>query len=120
MAMKKGSSDIIEVEIYGSTYNLRGGTDPGAVRALAADVDSRMRALAAAAPGADPLRVAILTALRLADEAANAREDAGESEGGLADRVQACSDRLARGLELTPASDGGNGAGDLDAASRVG
>ncbi len=99
MATKKQPSDHIEVEIFGSAYNLRGGSDPAAVRALAQDLDSRMHALAASAPGADPVRVAILTALRLADEASSAHEDLGDIEGEIVSRLEACSARLAHSLK---------------------
>src|SRR6185503_869693 len=72
MTAKKPSSDRIDVTIFGSTYTLRGGEDPEAVRALAATLDARMREIAS--PDADPLKVAILTALRLADETRESTE----------------------------------------------
>ena len=121
MTTKKHPSDQIEVEIFGSTYNLRGGSDPAAVRALAQDLDSRMQALAASAPGADPVKVAILTALRLADEASSAHDDLSDIEGDLVNRLEACSARLARTLEDRPPEiEGGEAAVSLDGASPVG
>jgi cell division protein ZapA (FtsZ GTPase activity inhibitor) len=60
-----------------------------------------MRELAGRAPGADPLRVAVLAALRLADEARLAREEAGARESEISARIAAFNDRL-EGLLRTP------------------
>lgn len=94
MATKKPPSDTIDVSIFDATYTLRGGPDPSAVRALADDLDTRMKALASMAPGADPLKVAILCALRLSDEAREAREAFESLEGSLSGRLDACLSRI--------------------------
>jgi cell division protein ZapA len=104
MAAKKSATDSVEVEILGSRYMLRGGLDPVAVRSLAQDLDSRMRSLAEAAPTADPLKVAILTALRLADEMREVREQASSREDEIAERIDACAERVDR--MLADAEDG--------------
>ena len=128
--MPQTSNERIEVEIFGSTYALRGGADGQAVRALAADIDSRMHELARNAPDADPVKVAILTALRIGDEAQQSVEEIESHGEALADRARACADRLERALAAAePTAHTGSGvhpensstaAGTLDGTPSVG
>ena len=60
-------NNYVTVEIYDQVYHLA-GQDPRHIRELAACVDTKMRAVAAAGRTADSLRVAVLAALNLADE----------------------------------------------------
>lgn len=96
----------IQVEIFGSTYSLRGGADPASVRALANDLDARMRDLAGNAPGADPLKVAVLAALRLADEVRELRGQVQGSESRVTERIKGLSGRLAHALAPLSLADG--------------
>jgi cell division protein ZapA len=57
----------VTVEVYDQVYHLS-GQDEEHIRALAARVDAKMRAVAAQGRTADSLRVAVLAALNLADE----------------------------------------------------
>ncbi|MGC9159226.1 MAG: cell division protein ZapA [Terracidiphilus sp.] len=66
----------VTVQIYDQMYHLS-GHDPERIRALAALVDARMRAVSEQGRTVDSLRVAVLAALNLADELAQAREAAG-------------------------------------------
>ena len=68
--LSKGKSRKVEVEIYDQKYSivLRAPLDESEVRRLAEDVDARMREIAAGANTADSLKVAILTALHLAQD----------------------------------------------------
>jgi cell division protein ZapA len=59
---------MTQVEIYGQSYNLKGGGDPAYLNDLASYVDSRMNQIADATATVDSLKVAILTALNIADE----------------------------------------------------
>jgi cell division protein ZapA len=61
----------VTVEISDQTYHLS-GQDVEHVRALAARVDAKMRAVAAQGRTVDSLRVAVLAALNLADELSQA------------------------------------------------
>jgi cell division protein ZapA len=63
-----GKNEPITVEIYGQTYNVRGEGDPAYLTELAQFVDSRMRDIASQLSTLDPLKIAILAALNLADE----------------------------------------------------
>jgi cell division protein ZapA len=57
----------VTVEVYDQIYHLS-GQDEEHIRALAARVDAKMRAVAGLGHTADSLRVAVLAALNLADE----------------------------------------------------
>jgi cell division protein ZapA len=57
----------VTVEVYDQVYHLS-GQDEDHIRALAARVDAKMRAVAGLGRTADSLRVAVLAALNLADE----------------------------------------------------
>ncbi len=59
------------VSIYDQAYHLM-GQDPDHIRHLAEQVDAKMRAVAAQGRTVDSLRVAVLAALNLADELAQA------------------------------------------------
>lgn len=64
-------TEYVTVEIYDQTYHLS-GYDAQHIRALAARVDAKMRAVAAQGRTVDSLRVAVLAALNLADELSQA------------------------------------------------
>ena len=64
--------EYVTVRIYDQTYHLS-GQNPDHIRALAAGVDAKMRAVANHGRTVDSLRVAVLAALNLADELAQAK-----------------------------------------------
>jgi cell division protein ZapA (FtsZ GTPase activity inhibitor) len=68
--LSKGGHRTIEVEIYDQKYSivLKTAMSDSEVRRLAQDIDARMRNIAAQANTADSLKVAVLTALHLAQE----------------------------------------------------
>ena len=68
--MSQPKPQPIEVEIYDQRYAivLKEPLDESDVRSLADEVDARMREIAELAGTADSLRVAVLTALHLAQE----------------------------------------------------
>jgi cell division protein ZapA len=99
-------SGYVTVEIYDQTYHLS-GQDAEHVRALAARVDAKMRAVAAQGRTVDSLRVAVLAALNLADELSQAsgadtrRADARAANlRGLLDEV--LEDEWKAGTEKSP------------------
>ena len=88
-----------QVEIFGSTYVIRGGQEPEYLTELAAQVDRRMRDLAEHVANAEPGRLAILAALNLADELSrNLKHWEGE-RGEIEARVTELADRLNGALE---------------------
>ena len=68
--MSKPKPRTIDVEIYDQRYSivLKTPLDESEVRKIAEEVDARMREIAAQANTPDSLKVAILTALHLAQE----------------------------------------------------
>jgi cell division protein ZapA (FtsZ GTPase activity inhibitor) len=68
--LPKAKPRTIEVEIYDQRYSivLKSDLSESEVRKLADDVDTRMRDIAAQANTPDSLKVAVLTALHLAQE----------------------------------------------------
>jgi len=91
--MEQNPTNYITVEIYNQTYHLS-GQDADHIRRLAAQVDAKMRAVAAQGRTVDSLRVAVLAALNLADELSQA----GEGVSGDAARVGHARAASLRGL----------------------
>jgi len=58
----------VEVEIFGSTFSLRGGSAPEHLRRLATLVDAKMREVAEHTATVDSTKIAVLAALNLAEE----------------------------------------------------
>lgn len=70
----RGFMERVQVDIFGQVYSIKGGNDPASVRELAAFVDEKMKQVEKGTGTVDPLRVAILTALTIADELYQLRE----------------------------------------------
>ena len=68
--MSKAKARTVDVEIYDQKYSilLKTSLPESEVRKLAEEIDGRMRDIAAQANTPDSLKVAILTALHLAQE----------------------------------------------------
>jgi cell division protein ZapA len=64
----------VQVEIFGQVYSIKGKDDPAYIRELAAFIDDKMKEIQKGTGTADPHRVAILTALTIADELYRLRE----------------------------------------------
>jgi len=91
--MDQNPANYITVEIYDQTYHLS-GQDADHIRNLAAQVDAKMRAVAAQGRTVDSLRVAVLAALNLADELSQAQE----TPSGAASRLGHARAASLRGL----------------------
>jgi len=87
-----------EVEIFGSTYVIRGGQEPAYLAELAVEVDRRMRELSGHVAHAEPGRLAILAALNLADELSRNRRSWDGERGAIEARVAELSELLDRAL----------------------
>ena len=66
--MAKNKARLVNVEIYGEEYGLRGDDDRQYIQSLAAHVDKKMKEIAEGTPTVDSLKLAILAALNIADE----------------------------------------------------
>lgn len=58
----------LTVEIYGQQYNLTGKASPGHMRQVASYVDEKMRQIADKNPRLDTTRLAVLSAVNIADD----------------------------------------------------
>jgi cell division protein ZapA len=90
-----GKHDSTEVVIFGQTYNVRGEGDPNYLTELAQFVDARMREVAAEVATVDPMKIAILAALNIADEFSRFRKQR-ESGGDWIERTEEISERLSK------------------------
>jgi cell division protein ZapA len=81
------SGVVIPVEIRGQRYPIRSSLDPEYVSRLALYVEEKMRAAADSTPTGDPLRLAVLAALNIADELFRCRDTTRERDGELAERA---------------------------------
>jgi cell division protein ZapA len=99
------SGRVVPVEILGQRYPIRSGLDPQYVVDLAAYVDEKMRAAAEAVPAADPVRLAVLAALNIADEYFRCRDvdERRSTEWSVrAAEVERLIDQALGRLELAP------------------
>jgi cell division protein ZapA len=87
-------NDSTTVEIFGQTYNVRGEGDPDYLTELARFVDSRMREVAAEVATVDPVKIAILAALNIADEFSRYRKERKHASGGWIEKTEELSERL--------------------------
>jgi cell division protein ZapA len=86
--------DSTEVEIFGQTYNVRGEGDPNYLTELARFVDARMREVAAEVSTVDPMKIAILAALNIADEFSRYRKQRESAAGIWVEKTEEISERL--------------------------
>src|SRR3979409_2008691 len=84
------------VEIFGQTYNVRGEGDPNYLTELARFVDSRMREVAAQVATVDPMKIAILAALNIADEFSRYRKRRDDATGAWMEKTEEMSERLGK------------------------
>src|SRR5262245_8791912 len=79
---------IVPVEIGGRRYPIRTALEPEYVVRLAAYVDAKVRAVSDITPRADAVRLAVLTALNIADELFRCREANSARDGQWAERAE--------------------------------
>jgi cell division protein ZapA len=92
-------SNRVKVEIYGQSYTLSGDLDEAYVQKLARYVDERMRAVAGATQTVDSVRVAVLTAMAIADDLHTRKNESGERDDALRDHAKQCLTILERALK---------------------
>jgi cell division protein ZapA len=68
MDESKTPSELIRVEIFGQSYNVRGEEEKAYLEELARFVDTKMKHISETTATSDSLKVAILAALNIADE----------------------------------------------------
>ncbi len=78
---------VIPVEIAGQRYPIRSVLEPEYVARLAQYVDEKMRTAAESTPTGDSLRLAVITALNIADELFRCKDATQARSGELAERA---------------------------------
>jgi cell division protein ZapA len=78
---------VVHIDIQGQKYAVRSDLDPQYIGELAAYLDEKMRLAARELASADPLRVAVMAALNVADELFHARAETGGKATRLAART---------------------------------
>ncbi|HZS44183.1 MAG TPA: cell division protein ZapA [Blastocatellia bacterium] len=104
--METTTPQTIKVEIYNQTYNIRGDGNNDYIQHLATYVDQKMREIASSTLTVDTMRVAILTALNIADELHQLRKRYEQFDSSLAERSTQCSAMLdqflKKGIDFSP------------------
>ena len=99
--------NLVHVEIFGQSYAVRAGADPGYVEKLAAHVDEQMREVSRGGGAVDSVRIAVLAALNIADECFRLREQVergGEGRPHPRGEARAGAERRPRGVASLPRS----------------
>jgi cell division protein ZapA len=78
---------VVNVEILGQRYPVRSELEPQYVGELASYVDDKMRQAAQELASADPLKVAVVAALNIADDLFAARAETSGTEGRIVART---------------------------------
>ena len=83
-----------DVEIFGSSYHVRGDKDPELLQELAGLVDGKMREIAQQVSTVDTAKIAILAALNIADELMQCRKQQEGERVAIQDKVTRLAERL--------------------------
>ena len=62
------TKNVVQVQIFGQTYSIRGEADQGYIQDVAAYVDRKMREITEKVPVTSLSKVAVLASLNIADE----------------------------------------------------
>jgi cell division protein ZapA len=91
--------NLVPVEIFGQTYTVRAGADPGYIESVAAHVDQQMRDMSRTSGAVDSVRIAVLAAMNIADELFRLRSQVRSGGGELQTRARALARELASALD---------------------
>lgn len=83
-----------EVQIFGTTYTIRGDEEPEYIISLAKYVDEKMKAITAKGRTLSLQKLAVLTALNIADELFKEREKAREKIATIIKKIDTILARL--------------------------
>ena len=90
---------VVHVKIYDHDYALRTSGDPERLRALCDELDRLMREISDESGSVDTVRVAILSALSLAEELHRAKDQLRQMDEALSKRSLECVSMLDRFLQ---------------------
>jgi cell division protein ZapA len=86
----------VTVQVAGHKYTLRTDDDDRLVKSLAAHVDAKFREIQRASRSPDTQAVAILTALQVAEELFQTRQEAAEMKKRVREKTRTLLDYLAK------------------------
>lgn len=86
----------VSVQVAGQRYTLKTDDDDRLVKALAAYVDTKFRDVQRASRSPDTQAVAILTALQVAEELFQTRQEAADMKKGIREKTRTLLDYLAK------------------------
>jgi cell division protein ZapA len=89
----------VEVDIFGSTFRLRGGADADHLRRLAIAVDAKMREVGGHTGLVDTAKIAILAALNLAEQLYEISGGSGGEQDQIMEKVAGLTGELESALE---------------------
>ena len=90
-----------KVEIFGQMYSIQGELDAKYVQRIAKYVDEKMQAIADATKTVDTQKVAVLTALAIADELHRMQRERNDREELLSEQAERCLTLVERALKQT-------------------
>lgn len=96
--MSDAQPGAVHVKIYDGEYTLRTTGDPERLKALCAELDRLMRSISEETGSVDTVKVAILSALSLAEELQRAKEQLRQIDEALSKRSLECVSMLDRFL----------------------
>ncbi len=88
------SDNLIHVEIFGQTYPIRAGVEADYLRQLAAFVDQKMREMSQGMVTVDPLKIAVMTALSIADDLHQEKEKTRHQDAMIYDKSLECTRQI--------------------------
>jgi cell division protein ZapA len=91
--------DTVTVSIYGESYSVKAGDDPSYVSEVARFVDGKMRDIAESGKVVTTSKIAILTALNIADELLKCRRDRVTGEEALSRKIDKLLSTLQNALK---------------------
>ena len=100
MGMSDQASEPVRVEICDQTYSLRSHGGAEHVRRIARIVDERMRRISSRLTVHDVARIAVLTALNIADEFFRARDAQQDEAESITTRAEALERMVDQALQL--------------------
>lgn len=87
---RRAGENAMKIEIFDQSYNVQAEGEESYLRELASFVDEKMHAVAESTHQVDSTRVAVLTALNIADELFVLRKRLKQIEGPVRQRVERC------------------------------
>ncbi len=96
--MNEPQPGLVQVKIYDRDYTLRTSGDPGRLQQICMHLDQRMRQISASSGSVDTMKVAILTAISIADDLLRAQEELVKIDESVSRRSKECVSLLDRFL----------------------